>query len=38
MSTKKTQETTILIEDAASTPTLIQVIFDEQIWSRSDFS
>jgi hypothetical protein len=35
---KKTQETTSQIEEATSTPTLIQVIFDEQIWSRSDFS
>jgi hypothetical protein len=35
---KKTQETTIHIEESTSVPTLIQVIFDEQIWSRSDFS
>jgi hypothetical protein len=36
MSTRKTQETTTRIEE--TTTTQIQVIFDEQIWSRSDFS
>ncbi len=36
MSIRKTQETTTRIEE--TTPTLIQVIFEEQIWSRSDFS
>lgn len=35
---KKTQETTVHIQETTSSPTLIQVIFDEQIWSRSDFS
>lgn len=33
---KKNQETTIHAENPTST--LIQVIFEEQIWSRSDFS
>jgi hypothetical protein len=36
MSIRKTQETAIRIEEPISTQ--IQVIFDEQIWSRSDFS
>jgi len=36
MSIRKTQETTIRIEETTSTQ--IQVIFEEQIWSRSDFS
>jgi len=33
---RKTQETIIHAENPTST--LIQVIFEEQIWSRSDFS
>jgi hypothetical protein len=33
---KKTQESTIHAENPTST--LIQSIFEEQIWSRSDFS
>jgi hypothetical protein len=33
---RKTQEATIHAENPTST--LIQVIFEEQIWSRSDFS
>jgi hypothetical protein len=33
---RKTQETTTHVENPTSA--LIQVIFEEQIWSRSDFS
>jgi len=37
-STRKTQETTTLIEESAVAIHVIQSIFDEQIDSRSDFS
>ena len=37
-STRKTQETTTLIEESAVAIHVIQTIFDEQIDSRSDFS